>query len=57
MNYFFENNNYQNDTREAAREEAFALMLCLEHSMDKERRRRSRERKLSESRHQWERSA
>ncbi len=53
MNYFFDNNKYQKDAREAEQEESLALMLCLEHSLDKERRRRSRERKLSESRLQW----
>ena len=53
MNYFFENNDRQHITYEEARQEASEIMLMIEHSRDKERRRRSRERKLSESRLQW----
>jgi len=53
MNYFFENNDRQYITCEEARQEASEIMLMIEHSRDKERRRRSRERKLSESRLQW----
>lgn len=53
MNYFFENNDRHYITLEEARQEASELMLMIEHSRDKERRRRSRERKLSESRLHW----
>ena len=53
MNYFFENNDRQYTMRDEICQEVCELVLCIEHSRDKERRRKSRERKLSESRLQW----